>query len=450
MDLPVHQIPPDVFSVLAEGRGSAEATRRLIAAQHSKHVLLVRQVVESARACGHDQAGQARHAYELLAAIQDRGHGAVDAVLQHPSVGSWAGHTVRMLRDARTQGNAVPGQLAAVTAAAAIRSGSTCSVEVPVANDSVMLPSVGKIAVPGCAAPRRQVRVTVRGDQAEAAGDGWVVQIPGPPAVDQPGWQGMRSLSVAAAGRTVRILIDDLDDYRLPGSANIGGRLSTAESDRWQLVLSDAWDLLVRHHQRIADEVAVMIRVFTPLMQPPHGQVSATSRETFGSVALSAPPDACSLAVTLAHEVQHAKLSALLDVVPMTLPDDGSRYYAPWRDDPRPVSGLLQGAYAFFGVAAFWRRQRSVEVGEMAMRAHADFGRWRDAVQLVVDTLGASGRLTAAGEIFVAGMVRTLNSWAADRIPPEAAALALSAAGEHRALWRRSHHDLAVKVSGLN
>jgi HEXXH motif-containing protein len=26
--------------------------------------------------------------------------------------------------------------------------------------------------------------------------------------------------------------------------------------------------------------------------------------------------------------------------------------YAPWRDDPRPRSALLQGSYAFLGVAA--------------------------------------------------------------------------------------------------
>ena len=32
-----------------------------------------------------------------------------------------------------------------------------------------------------------------------------------------------------------------------------------------------------------------------------------------GAIALSAPVDTCSLAVTLTHEVQHVKLSALLD-----------------------------------------------------------------------------------------------------------------------------------------
>jgi hypothetical protein len=40
------------------------------------------------------------------------------------------------------------------------------------------------------------------------------------------------------------------------------------------------------------------------------------------------------------------------------MPDDGHRYYVPWRDDPRPISGLLQGAYAYLGVTGFWRTRR--------------------------------------------------------------------------------------------
>ena len=53
--------------------------------------------------------------------------------------------------------------------------------------------------------------------------------------------------------------------------------------------------------------------------------------------------------MTLVHEFQHSKLSAMLDLVPLTDPDDHGRYFAPWRVDPRPLAGLLQGVYAFVG-----------------------------------------------------------------------------------------------------
>ena len=107
------------------------------------------------------------------------------------------------------------------------------------------------------------------------------------------------------------------------------------------------------------------------------GQVSSSSPETFGAIAMSPPPDPLTCAVTLAHETQHLKLFALLDIVALTLPDDGRRYYAPWREDPRPVSGLLQGAYAFLGVSGFWRTQREIADGAARLEADTEFARWR-------------------------------------------------------------------------
>jgi HEXXH motif-containing protein len=58
-------------------------------------------------------------------------------------------------------------------------------------------------------------------------------------------------------------------------------------------------------------------------------RASSTSPEVFGAVALAVPPDRVTGAVTLAQEIQHVKLGAPLDVVTLTLPDDGGRYYAP-------------------------------------------------------------------------------------------------------------------------
>ena len=64
------------------------------------------------------------------------------------------------------------------------------------------------------------------------------------------------------------------------------------------------------------------------------------------------------LASVLVHECQHAKLNAVLDLIPLSRPDQ-ARYYAPWREDPRPLGGLLHGAYAYLGVSDFWRVQSS-------------------------------------------------------------------------------------------
>jgi uncharacterized protein len=57
----------------------------------------------------------------------------------------------------------------------------------------------------------------------------------------------------------------------------------------------------------------------------------------------------------------------------------------------------------------------------------------------VTETLSASGQLTELGDVFVAGMMRTLQSWAGDSVPVNAAKLARRLAEEHRARWNRSN-----------
>ena len=201
-----------------------------------------------------------------------------------------------------------------------------------------------------------------------------------------------------------------------------------------------AWDLLADLPGTAAEEIHAAVRVLTPLRRPAHGQVSSSSREAFGGVALSPPADALALAVSLAQETQHAKLGALLDLVALTKPDDGQRYDAPWCDHPRcadawcedarrdggrcdgtwPAGALLRRAYGCLGVSGFWRWQCEAEDRAGAARARMEFRRWREAAATATRVLGASGRLTGPGRTFVAGMAATLQAWAEDEKPPAA------------------------------
>ncbi|MGO9218366.1 MAG: aKG-HExxH-type peptide beta-hydroxylase [Streptosporangiaceae bacterium] len=235
-------------------------------------------------------------------------------------------------------------------------------------------------------------------------------------------------------------MIDDLDPDRMPSTGDLGGRLSAAEATRWQRILPPAWDLLADQPGTTAEEIHAVIQVLTPLRRPAHGQVSVSSREAFGGVALSPPADAIALAVTLVQEVQHAKLGALLDLVPLTEPDDGQRYDAPWCDRPRcedawcedarrdggrcdgagPIDGLLQRAYGCLGVSGFWRWQRLAEDRAAAARARVEYTRGNHAAAPATTVLGVSGRLTEAGRVFVAGMATTLQAWADEKMPEAA------------------------------
>lgn len=437
MSLRPYRIPDEVFTALAAGGGGASSVRHLVAGQRGKHMVLIWGVMDRAAALGHDQAAQARRGYELLAAMEEHAPGAVESVLCHPSVGAWAMRTLQALGDERARPATHPGQLAALAASAAIRSRTPCAIDVPVIDGVVTLPSLGAAKLTCRSARGGTVSVRTTANGANALTNGGHLPIPTDPHEDAPGWLGLREIAASAGGRTIRLVIDDLDPHRMPPGTAVCSRLALAEVIRWEGALRGAWALLVKHHATTAAEIRTAVRALTPLPSPHNGQVSATSRQNFGCVALSDPADGVAFAVCLAHEVQHAKLAALLDAVALTQPDDGRRYYAPWRDDPRPIRGLLQGAYAYLGVSGFWRRQRHHEHGDAAVRAHAEFARWRAAAHMVARTLTASGRLTAAGEMFVAGMTQTLAEWGTEPVPRAAVKLAGRDSTRHRADWRR-------------
>jgi hypothetical protein len=138
--------------------------------------------------------------------------------------------------------------------------------------------------------------------------------------------------------------------------------------------------------------------------------------------------------------------------VPLYDRSDDRLYYAPWRDDPRPLGGLLQGAYAFLGVADFWRVQRSIVDSRQRTYAHFEFARWRERVARVLDVLTDSGGFLPAGLRFLDAMRTSVDGWRTERVPPDAAALAREAADDHRVGWRlrnlrpdRDHTDARAR-----
>ena len=263
------------------------------------------------------------------------------------------------------------------------------------------------------------------------------VCLPPDPQTDGPGWRGLQRVHAASiGGRDFDVLIDDVDPFRFPESE----RLVLVEhqpTSGWARVLTEGWEVLRAYHSRVAAEIAAAVTVITPVSGTSGRSASASSPAVFGSVAMSRPLDAVSCAETLTHEVHHIKLGALLDFLPLTRPDDGRQYYAPWRDDPRPLGGLLQGAYAYLGVSGFWRRQRA-QAG-YSQRGDALYARWRAAAKLVVDIMLASDGLTGAGWEFVAGMKVTLDAWQQEHVNPDALARAERAARQHRSRWEAAN-----------
>ncbi|MGA4996098.1 HEXXH motif domain-containing protein [Nonomuraea bangladeshensis] len=419
-------LPKKVFAELASGGGGRDAVGRLWAAQDGKRLLLLRGVRDLAT----EDVERVRRAYDLLADLQEAAPEVVRAVLRYPTVGSWGLRTLQALAgEAPPAAWQDPAVMASLAAVAAIRAGRAATVEVPVLDGAVVLPSLGRVVVPGDA---RTAVVRTADGEAEISAGGVTVRVG-----EDPSWEGLRRIRAEHRGVAVEFVVDDVDPGRMPGARRLEERLSEADLHRWATTLQPAWEILVERHPLVAEETDAVVKALTPLVGPADGTASATSKLAFGNIGLSTPPDPHSFAVTLAHESQHAKLSGLLDLIPLTRPDDGSRYYAPWREDPRPLGGLLQGAYAHMAIAAFWEvERREPHPDELLLRAHTEFVRWREGTDAVIRTLRASGRLTPEGEVFAAGMADVMAAMGAEDVPAEATLRARGSAGRHLAGWR--------------
>jgi HEXXH motif-containing protein len=288
--------------------------------------------------------------------------------------------------------------------------------------------SGGRVILPGlgaAAATGDRVRVVTGTDRAMVG----EVEVPAVPYRRHGGWRGLHRVR---SGR-FDVIIDDLDPFRLLDLPDLATDVSARA---WARSLRSAWAVLESQHPALARDAATAVSVVVPRTSPVSGVVSTTSPHAFGAIGLSLPPDGVTGAETLVHELQHLKLGALQKIITLIHPDKG-RYYAPWRDDPRPLDGLLQGTYAYLGVAGFWRRQRLIP--GVRRHAHAEYARWRSAVTQSIGTLRSSGRLTAAGSDFVAGMADTLAGWEDETVPTHAQAEALRTAEAHQARWRSTY-----------
>ncbi|SPL91374.1 Transcriptional regulator [[Actinomadura] parvosata subsp. kistnae] len=431
-------MPSRMFDALSRDESDTEALSLLQRSQYSKHLLLLRTLLEETRRRGHPQASAVSDAYVLLTEVQKRAPAAVESVIRYPAVGAWALRVLWHLLNGHPPeacGAAQPRRLAALAVSAAVRGGVELTARMWTEGASLSLPSVGRAIFQG-AGEGTPVRARVRDGSVEFTVGRERVTVPtGARPVrlssSLSGWEGVRMLPL---GRGLRI--DDTDPFRFLPGARQRGRLPEAEMTRWQRTAVEARQLLAERHHALGTEVDELISMLVPLATRRRSVVSASTRAAFGCVALSRPPDAVIMAVTLAHEVRHVKLAALMDLVPL-VESAPPRYYAPWRDDPRPPLGLLHGTYAFTGVAAFWSRQRHAETSpRAALKAHTEFARWRQAAMETVQLLAEGGHLTPLGRGFVAGLAGTLRELCEQSVPSEALARARRAAALHRARWR--------------
>ena len=259
-------------------------------------------------------------------------------------------------------------------------------------------------------------------------------RITWPAPTDRP---AVRFLTAEHDKIIISVRLDDRDERRGLLGLTPSPPLTDADAAHWQQCLTEAWRLLVTRHRPAAHRLADVLTCIVPVESDDGAAgISATSADAFGAVAMSRPADATGLAVALLHEAQHSLLNAtayLFDLHEEPRGEPRARGYSPWRDDPRPTSGVLHGAYAYLAVTHFWRAES--RAGSDAL-ATFEFCRWREAVATTAERLLATGRLTAAGRRFTGALLDEVRPWLAEPAEPRIIHLARLANDDHYVRWR--------------
>lgn len=422
--VPHHVVDDAHLAELASGFGGAAAVTELVDLQAS----IARELLVAAADRLTTRASQARSAWNVLTEL-DRTHPKVlAAVLAHPYFRSWA---VRVVGgDVREQDGH---RLSAIAMATAVQAGTEHQLALHAVGGAIHLPTLGTLRVPGAgsfvpitttAAPGR-VQIGVGADTCFRTLDDEA----------EPGfWEPVRTLR--SDGISVRL--DDSDPERDCQGWPAAERLSAEDLDRWQGSFATAWQLIHAHYGAYAPGVAAGLSTITPLAAATEGhEISATARQAPGAIAAALPDTPDLLALLILHEFQHVKMGAVLDAYDLYDESDSRLYYAPWRDDPRPFEGLLQGTYAHIAVTDFWRTQRTRLEGPAAEAAEAHFARWRSHTAEAVEVLAGSGSLTPLGARFIDGMRTTVAPWLEESVSPAAAQTAHRSSERHLAAYRR-------------
>ncbi|MBT2468514.1 radical SAM protein [Streptomyces sp. ISL-66] len=408
-----HPEPSDgVLRELGSTEPSAEGTALVRGIRRTRRLELMGEVFEAVQ--GAVPGGEAAEYRALLEEAGRRDPGAVADVVHYPATGMWAEETLRRLR-APYGPPADVAHLGALAAAAGLRAGICFKVTLRPLHGRLVLPTLGLLRPPR----------------------------PGPFALTERSWDpgdpAVLALHALPGGRTA---LDDLDPYRASAADHAARRLTPKGHKRWDTQWAGALTLMRRYDTARAEETGRLLRSLVPL--------SGSSRATGGTLPAAAgsvlaraqPPPA--LAATLVHEVQHGKLAALAEAVTLHTADRSARYWAPWRDDPRPLEGLLRGAYAHLALAGYW--QRAALYG--ARGAWAQHARIRSQVAAALPVLQGCTELTGAGRVFVDSMVAAERAMDGVLPPGGQHAVAGEAVERTRQAWCAAHPNLAPFTGG--
>jgi uncharacterized protein len=429
--IPAHALETADLAALAAGRGDATVMAQLVSAQQSLLRALLGSVYQAATtgtAMTAPAMADFRTAWSLLTTLDQTQPRALGTVLRHPYVRAWSIRCLEQLKPtmARLDGNSARtprelaadlGHLAAIAAASAVHAQVPATLTVPVMDNAVYLPTLGRLVLGARNArsgegTQRAATVDVRSD-AITIESGHVNRTlgitellggePGTGARDNgPGeWQPARTLNTPG----LCVALEDTDPYRYCNPWPAAPRLADSEFARWQALFQEAWHEIERDYGAHGATIAAGLTSLVPLTATENGRnVTITSRHAPGVIAVVRPADAGTLALQLICGFQQVKLGAVLDLYDLYDSTDNRMFASPWGEGKQRLEDLFRDAYAHLAGSEVLRTRQRHAAGTAAESARQQFLQWRANTAEAIETLVDSGSLTPLGASFVSEM----------------------------------------------
>src|SRR5579872_1895079 len=211
------------------------------------------------------------------------------------------------------------------------------------------------------------------------------------------------------------------ETFNLPGLDAARGFRGLSENYQVQQteLLREALALIERHQPATLEHMRELVQViaFKPPGADEYSNVSFS--DVPGAFILSAVRHPYWIADGLIHELLHNRLFFILDggeiLEGVRETAERSEFYSPWRDDLRPLSGLLHAVYVYVGVGKFWHAACASGETTGIQRQYVEDQAVRAVLQLKIGIaqLRRHARFTESGILLFRELERDVDSLAA-------------------------------------
>ena len=321
----------------------------------------------------HATSTETRHGYRALrrvvARLLERDPGAVASLLRHPSVAVF----VRCLRD-RTPGDGSDPLVAELVATALLELASTGALTepvrvAPVPEEIACLPGRFAIDARGARAVTFRAReIVVHGESDEVIA---LVDGASHSRLSRP-FHAIEDDAVLALVDRNPLAMHEAHPDKQGNAIDLGGRAAT----EWVAALRAALAPIAEHMPDLRRDIALYLQQVVPVGYDAEKHLSASYRESIGTVYLTLHPQPMTMTEAIVHEVSHNELNALLELDPLLENAFEPLFTSPVRPDPRPLQGVLLAVHAFLPIERLY--ERMIAAGH-PLSKHANFeGRLND------------------------------------------------------------------------